>query len=238
MIMLPVNSTPTYTLTVPSTGKQIKYRPFLIKDEKTLLIAQQSEDVGVMVDSLKDVIRSCVKDELDVDSLATFDLEYIFTQLRAKSVGEIIELIVRCDTCTDEKAQVKISIDLSNIQVEKSPDHKSKVPLFDDVGIVLKYPAVDVVKKLQNVDESDVNEVFGIIVSCIDYIYNSEEVFYAKDQTKEELTEFLNNLTSDQFTEVRKFFETMPRLKKEIDFNCPVCGTAHHKVLEGLNSFF
>ena len=235
---LPINSAPTYTLTVPSTGQEVKYRPFLIKDEKTLLIAQQAEDIGVMVDSLKDVIKSCVKDEIDVNNLATFDLEYIFTQLRAKSVGEIVELVLKCDDCEDEKATVKINIDLTKLEVEKDAEHKTKIPLFEDVGIVLKYPSVDVVKKLENSNVENVDEIFKIVVSCIDYIYSSDEIFYAKDQTKEELTEFLNNLTTDQFGEVRKFFDTMPKLKKELKYTCPVCNKEHNKVLEGLNSFF
>lgn len=236
---LPINSsTPVYTLTIPSTDQLVKFRPFLIKEEKALLIAQQSEDPLTMVNSLKEVIRACIKDEVNVDVLATFDLEYIFTQLRAKSVGEIIELNLRCDTCTDEKAVAPVKIDLTTIKVEKTLEHASKIGLYDDVGIMLKYPTMNVIKKLESVDQTDIESVFDIIVDCIDYVYTTDEVFYAKDQTKTELTEFLNNLTSDQFVKIQKFFETMPKLKHEIDYNCPVCGKEHHKVLEGLNSFF
>jgi hypothetical protein len=235
---LPLNSTPVYTLTVPSTGKKLKFRPFLIKEEKTLLIAQQSEDTAVMVESLKEVIQSCIKDEVDVNALATFDLEYIFTQIRSKSVGEIIELMMLCDTCTDDKAVAKVSIDLTKLQVEKNPEHKAKIHLYQDVGIVMKYPTLDILKKMENVNTNDLDEVFNIIVDCIDYIYNTEEVFQAKEQTNQELLDFLNNLSSDQFAEVQKFFETMPKLKHEIDYVCPVCSKEHHKVLEGLNSFF
>ncbi len=235
---LPMNSTPVYTLTVPSSGKQMKFRPFLIKEEKTLLIAQQSEDPIVMVESLKEVIQSCIKDDVDVNELATFDLEYIFTQIRSKSVGEIIELMMLCDTCTDDKAVAKVSIDLTKIQVEKNPDHKSKIHLYQDVGIVMKYPTLDILKKMESVNTNDLDEVFNIVVDCIDFIYNEEEVFHAKEQTKQELLDFLNNLSSDQFAEVQKFFETMPKLKHEIDYVCPVCSKEHHKVLEGLNSFF
>lgn len=233
-----MNSTPVYTLTVPSSGKQLKFRPFLIKEEKTLLIAQQSEDPIVMVESLKEVIQSCIKDEVDVNELATFDLEYIFTQIRSKSVGEIIELMMLCDTCTDDKAVAKVSIDLTKIQVEKNPEHKSKIHLYQDVGIVMKYPTLDILKKMESINTNDLDEVFNIVVDCIDYIYNEEEVFHAKEQTKQELLDFLNNLSSDQFAEVQKFFETMPKLKHEIDYVCPVCSKEHHKVLEGLNSFF
>lgn len=235
---LPINSAPTYTLTIPSTGKIVKYRPFLIKEEKSLLIAQQSEDPIVMVESLKDVIKSCIKDEVDVNALATFDLEYVFTQIRAKSVGEIVELFLKCDTCTDEKAVAKVNIDLTQLQVIKSEDHNNKIDLYEDVGIVLKYPTMDVIKKLENATQGDIESVFSIVTECIDFIYTSSEVFHAKEQTKEELLEFLNNLTSEQFVKIQKFFETLPRLKHEIDYACPVCGKQHHKILEGLNSFF
>jgi rubrerythrin len=235
---LPINAAPIYNLTVPSTGVTVKYRPFLIKEEKALLLAQQSEDSKVMVDTLKDTIKACVKDELNTDTLATFDLEYIFTQLRAKSVGEIVELLLRCDTCTDEKAIAKVSIDLTTISVDKSADHIATIPLFDNVGIKMNYPTLDVIQKLQNVDNSDIDQVFDIVVTCIDYIYTDSELFHAKEQSKEELIEFLNNLSSEQFLKIQKFFETMPRLKHQVAYTCPVCGTPHEKYLEGLNSFF
>jgi ribosomal protein L44E len=236
---LPINSTtPVYTITLPSTEKPIKYRPFLIKEEKSLLIAQQSEDPMVMVNTLKEVIKSCIKDEIDVDSLATFDLEYIFTQLRAKSVGEIVDLQLKCDTCTDEKSIAMVKVDLTKLEVKKSPEHNSKINLFDDVGIVMKYPTIEIIKKLENSNINDIEEIFDIVTQCVDYIHTTDEVFYAKEQTKEELVEFLNNLSSEQFMKVQKFFETMPKLTKEIKYNCPVCGKEHNKVLEGLSSFF
>ena len=235
---LPMNSSPVYNLTVPSSGKEIKYRPFLIKEEKALLLAHQSEDTKVMVDSLKQVIKDCVKDQIDVNTLATFDIEYIFTQIRAKSVGELVELYLKCDTCTDEKAVAKIDIDLTQIKVEKDPKHTNNVPLFDDVGVILKYPTVDIIKRLENIDSGNLDQVFNIVVECIDSIYNTDEVFHAKDQTKAELMEFLNNLSSEQFQKIQTFFETMPKLRHLVNYTCPVCGKAHEKVLEGLNSFF
>jgi len=235
---LPINSTPVYNLILPSSGKEIKFRPFLIKEEKALLLANQSEDAKVMVDSLKQVIKSCIKDDIDVEDLATFDLEYLFTQIRAKSVGEIVELYLKCDTCEDEKAVAKIEIDLTQIQVEKNPDHVNKIILFDDVGVALKYPTIDVIKRFENIDNANMDEVFSIVIDCIDYIYTTTEVFHAKDQTKDELNTFLNNLSSEQFKKLQDFFETMPRLKHAIDYKCPVCNKEHHKVLEGLQSFF
>ena len=233
---LPLSNTPTYTLTVPSTGKQVKYRPFLVKEEKALLIAQQSEDPVVMIDTIKSIIAACVK-ELDVDTLATFDIEYIFAQIRAKSVGETVDLIFYCDTCTDEKANIKLTFDLTKLEVEKNPNHSAKIELYDDVGVVMKYPSIETLTQLQNID-GGVEGIFGIITNCIDYIYNSEEVFYAKEHTQKELEDFLENMTSDQFAKVQQFFETMPRIRQEVDYNCPVCGKHHHKVLEGIQSFF
>jgi hypothetical protein len=235
---LPISNTPTYTLTIPSTGKEVKYRPFLVREEKALMMAQQSEDPIVMVNTLKDVVKSCVVGEFNAEDLATFDLEYIFTQLRAKSVGETVDLIFPCDVCEDEKARVKISFDITKLKVEKSPEHENKIYLFGDVGVVMKYPTMQVLKKLQNLDTNNIDDLFKIVAECIDYIYQGNELFYGKEQTQEELLDFINNLTSEQFSKIQKFFETMPRLKQEVDYNCPVCGRVHHKVMEGLQSFF
>jgi hypothetical protein len=238
---LPIMSTPIYTLVVPSSGSSVKYRQFLVKEEKALLVAQQSEDIKVMVDTLKSVIKSCVIDEVDVDSLATFDLEYIFTQIRAKSVGETVELIFPCDVDhgeQNEKARVKISIDLTTIQVERNEKHNPKVELFNDVGMVMKYPTVETMKKLDSLKEDDMDSVFKVVAESIDYIYQGDEVFYAKEQKSDELINFLYNLTSEQFMKVQEFFVTMPKLRKEVEYDCPVCGKHHKKSLEGLQSFF
>lgn len=235
---LPINSTPVYNLTIPSTGKQVNFRPFLIKEEKALMLAQQSEDPRVMVESLKTVIKDCIKDPIDVNNLAVFDIEYIFTQIRSKSVGEIVELMLRCDTCEDEKAVAKVEVDLTSIEVKKDANHTTNITLFDDVGVIMKYPTVELIKRLQNIDAANIDQVFDIVVECMESIFDSEQVWNAKDQTKAELLEFLNNLSSDQFEKIQQFFETMPRMQKQISYDCPVCGKHHDKVLEGLQSFF
>jgi hypothetical protein len=235
---LPINTTPTYTLVVPSLEKEVKYRPFLVKEEKALLIAQQSEDAVVMVETLKNVIKNCLLTEIDVDLLATFDLEYIFTQLRAKSVGENIELIFPCDTCEDEKARVQISFDITKLKVVKSEDHKKNIELFGDVGVQMKYPTIQIIQKLEKLDTNNLDDLFKIMAECVEFVYQGDEVFYAKEQEPGEMIEFLNNLTSEQFKKVQHFFETMPKIKQEVDYNCPVCKKAHHKVLEGIQSFF
>lgn len=238
---LPLNNAPVYSLVIPSLKKTVKYRPFLVKDQKALMIAQQSEDQKVMVDTLKSVISSCVTEPLDIDSLAMFDLEYIFTQLRAKSVGETVELIMSCDEDHGDQnklAKVKVSVDLSQIQVDAKDDHSKKLNLWGDVGVVMKYPSVDIIKKFQTVDESDTETVFSIISQSIEYIYDNNEVYYAKEQTKDEMMEFLNNLTTEQFSKIQKFFETMPKLTYDINYSCPVCSKAHKVRLEGMDSFF
>jgi len=238
---LPMMTTPTYTLVVPSSGAKVKFRPFLIKEEKALLIAQQSEDVTVMIDTLKQIIKSCVIDKIETDKLATFDLEYMFTQIRAKSVGEIIELVFPCDEDhgdDNEKARTKVSIDLTSLIVEKDPSHTNKIDLFNNVGVVMKYPTIDIMKRLEGMDTNDYDKIFSVVADSIDYIYEGEELYYAKEQKPEELIQFLNNLTSEQFIKVQNFFATMPRIKKEIQYNCPLCGKHHKKTLEGLQSFF
>lgn len=236
---LPIQSTPVYTLTIPSTKQEVKYRPFLVKEEKALMVAQQSENQTVMLDTLKEVLKNCIKTPVNIDEFAMFDFEYIFSQIRAKSVGENVELIVRCDVCPDdeEKARVKLTFDLTKLEVEFPEGHSKKIPLFGDVGIVMKYPSLNMVDKLQGLT-ADAKTVFDVIISCVDYIYDSEEVHYAKDTSKEELMEFFENLTQDQFKKVQEFFETMPKLSKHVSYDCPVCGHHHDKVVEGLNSFF
>ena len=238
---LPMMNTPTYNMVVPSSGVSVKFRPFLVKEEKALLIAQQSEDLMVMVDTLKSVIKTCVLDSIDVNKLATFDLEYMFTQIRAKSVGEIIELIFPCDNDhgeDNEKARVKVSIDLTTLQVEKDPDHTNKIDLFGDVGVMMKYPTMDIMRKLETLDEGNIDKIFDVVALSIDYIYQGEEIFYTKEQKHEEVLQFLNNLTSEQFIKIQNFFATMPRIKKEIEYTCPVCQKQHRKMLEGMQSFF
>lgn len=238
---LPMMQTPTYQMEVPSTGDVVKFRPFLIKEEKALLIAQQSEDPVVMIDTLKNVIKSCLQTPLDVNKLATFDLEYMFLQLRGKSVGETIDLLLACDEDhgeDDEKSRAKVTLEISSIKVEKSEGHTNKFDLFDDVGVVMKYPTIEVLKKLDTVQENDLDKIFEIMAMSIDYIYQGDQLFYANETKKEELLQFINNLSSEQFMKLQGFFESMPKLKKDVEYDCPVCGKHHVKTLEGIHSFF
>lgn len=235
---LPVQSTPTYTVKIPSNQEDVKFRPFLIKEEKALLLAQQSEDPLVMADTLKNVIASCIVDKVDVEKLAVFDLEYLFTQIRAKSVGESVELLFACDDCEDEKARVKVNIDISKLEVQRSPEHKNKIELFDDVGVVMKYPNFSSISTLKDLNTDNIDSIFEIIYNSIDYIYNSKEIFHVSETPKEEIMDFLYNLTQEQFSKVQEFFNTMPKISTSVQYTCPVCNKEHDKVIEGLNNFF
>ena len=238
---LPMNPTPVYTCTVPSSKKEIKYRPFLVRDEKALLVAQQSEDPVVMLDTMKEVIKSCVKTPIDVESLALFDVEYLMIQLRMVSVGEHTDIVFQCDDDhgeDNEKARSTVRIDLRDVKVEFPEGHTKTIKLFGDVGVVMKYPSLDTIKKLEASDENNLDQMFGVVIDCIDYIFDNDQVYPAKDVDSSELMTFLNNLTPDQFNKVQEFFRTMPSLKVWVDYKCPVCGKDHHKYMEGLHSFF
>lgn len=235
---LPVQQTPLYQVEIPSNKQKVKYRPFLIKEEKALMIAQQSEDVTVMVDTLKSVLSECIQEPVDLTKLAVFDLEYLFSQIRGKSVGETVELFFGCESCEDPKNKVKLEIDVTKITPQFHEDHKSKIELFDDVGVMMKYPSIDLLYKLNNVDFEDPEVIFDIVSDCIDFIYDTNEVYHAHEQSKEELNTFLNNLTQVQFDKIKNFFETMPVMEKELEWDCPVCNHHNKQTVRGLQNFF
>lgn len=240
---LPSFTMPTYTVDIPSMDKTVRFRPFVVKEEKALLLAQQSDDPVTMIETLKNVIKTCVQDKIDVEKLATFDLEYLFTQIRAKSVGETVDLFVKCsqDSCRDNpKAQMKISFDITTLKIEKDPEHTNRFNLFGDVGVVMKYPNIDTLSKISTLDprSGDVDIMFSIMADCIDYIFQGDEIYYASEQSRAELETFVGNLTSDQFIALQKFLTTMPKLSKDIEFTCPECGTNSSRKLEGITSFF
>jgi hypothetical protein len=190
-----------------------------------------------MVDTLKQVIASCVLEPI-AEELAIFDYEYMFTQIRAKSVDEFAELVFLCDVCEDDKAKVKLKIALNDSKVEFDEAHTKKIPLYDDVGVMMKYPNLETMLKLDAVKQGDITQLFNVIVKCMDYVYTSDEIMYMKDQTIEETTEFLDSLTSEQFAKLEQFFATMPKFRQNVQYDCPVCGRHHDKILEGMNYFF
>lgn len=234
---LPLMQAPTYELTIPSTKKKAKFRPFLVKEQKALLIAQQSEDPKVMMDTLKTLISECVKG-VKIHELAIFDIEYIFLQLRAKSIGEISELVYSCLKCKDPKAKVKVDLDLSQIDVEFHKEHKHTIDLYDEVGVKMKYPDFDFLEQTKGLNFDSIEDTIEVIVNSISFIYDGDKIYDAKEQTKEELKEFIENLTNSQYAKIKDFFKTMPRLKKDMKFNCPVCSYEHNYTIEGIKNFF
>ena len=236
---LPKIATPTYQLELPSTEKTVTYRPFLVKEEKVLVIALESEDTKQITNAIKAVLKSCVLTKgIKVETLPTFDIEYLFLNIRGKSVGEELDVTVICPD--DEKTELPLKIDLDDIQVQKSEDHTNKIKLDDNLMMELKYPSLDQFINI-NFDFNEKNAMdqsFQLIASCIDKIYNEEEVWAAADCTKKEMNEFLESMNSSQFKEIEKFFETMPKLKHEIKVTNPNTGVESDVVLEGLASFF
>lgn len=235
---LPKMQLPLYNVVIPSIKKEVKFRPFLVREEKALLIAQQSEDAKVMANTLKDIIINCIQEPIDVDSLATFDYEYLFTQIRSKSVGEIVDLVFLCDVCEDDKARTVVHMDITKFEVKYTEGHINKIQLTDSIGIKMKYPNIDTIQALENAAAGDVDAIFDVVSDCIEFIYDGDEVYPTKEQTKEEVLEFLNNLTQDQFAKIQQFFDTMPKMSQPVQYDCPVCGRHHDKVMEGLASFF
>ena len=236
---LPKIATPTYELELPSTGKTIQYRPFLVKEEKLLVLALESEDTKQITNAIKAVIRGCVLTKgIKVESLPTFDIEYLFLNIRGKSVGEEIDVNVTCPD--DGKTQVKVTIDLDDIQCHKNEEHTNKIKLDDTIMMEMKYPSLNEFIK-NNFDMNDKNQVeqsFDLIVSCIDKLYTAEEVWASEDCSKKEMKDFLESMNSAQFKEIEKFFETMPKLSHTIKVTNPETKVENDIVLEGLASFF
>ena len=215
---LPKIATPTYELELPSTGKSIKYRPFLVKEEKVLVIALESEDTKQITNAIKAVLKNCVLTKgIKVENLPTFDIEFLFLNIRGKSVGEEIEVNIVCPD--DGETNVPVFIDLDSIQVEKDDDHTNQIKLDDDLMMEMKYPSLEQFIK-NNFDFQEGNQMdqsFELIATCIDKIYNEDEVWATADCTKKEVKEFLESMNSSQFKEIEKFFESMPKLKHTIE---------------------
>ena len=236
---LPKISTPTYELEIPSLKKTIKYRPFLVKEEKILIIAMESEDPKQIAEAVKNVISNCIISRgIKVEKLATFDIEYLFLNIRGKSVGESVDILITCPD--DGTTQVPMSINLDDIQVEFDKEHSRDIKLDDNLTLRMRYPSMQEFVKSNFVvgEEISVDDTFDMIISCIEQIYSEEESWAASDSTKKELKEFLEQLTSQQFKDIEKFFETMPKLSHTIKVKNPNTGVESEVVLEGLTSFF
>ncbi len=236
---LPTIVTPTYELELPSTGKKIKYRPFLVKEEKLLVLALETENTKDISTAIKTVLKNCIQSRgVKVDNLPTFDIEYLFLNIRGKSVGEDIE--VNLISPDDNVTEVPVTINVDDIKIQKNEEHDKKIKLDDSLVMEMKYPSLDQFIK-SNFDfdgEIDMDQSFDLIASCIDKIYNEEEVWSTADCTKKEVKEFLEQMNSMQFKEIEKFFETMPKLSHSVTFKNPKTKVESTVVLEGLSSFF
>ena len=236
---LPKIATPTYELELPSTEQTVRYRPFLVKEEKLLVLALETEDTKQITTAIKSVLKSCVLTKgVKVETLPTFDIEYLFLNIRGKSVGEELEVKVICPD--DEKTEVPITIDLDEVKVQKSEGHNKQLKLDDNLMMEMKYPSLEQFIK-NNFDFNDANQMeqsFDLIGSCIDKIYNEDEVWATADCTKKEVKEFLESMNSSQFKDIEKFFETMPKLSHTIKVKNPKTKVESEVVLEGLASFF
>ncbi len=236
---LPKINTPIYDLTLPSTGKKIKYRPFLVKEEKILIIALETEDISQITNAIVEILNDCILTKgVSVSKLATFDIEYLFLNVRAKSVGETVEVNVVCPD--DNKTSVQMEINLDSIKVQKTRGHKNIVKLDDQYSMKLKYPSLDefIDSNFESNEESDVDKSMNMITSCIEMVYDKEESWAASDSTQQELEEFIEQLNSKQFKSIENFFETMPKLSHKVKVINPTTEVESEVVLEGLASFF
>lgn len=236
---LPTISTPTYELEIPSTKKKIKYRPFLVKEEKILIIAMESEDPKQIANAVKTVISNCILTKgIKVDDLATFDIEYLFLNIRGKSVGEAVDVLITCPD--DEVTQVPRSINLDEIEVKISPEHSKDIKLDENLTLRMKYPSMEefIKSNFSIGDAISVDDTFNLITSCIDQIFSEEDSWAASECSKKELIDFVEQLSSKQFKDIEKFFETMPKLSHIIKVKNPNTGVESEVLLEGLSAFF
>ena len=236
---LPKIATPTYELELPSTGETIQYRPFLVKEEKLLVIALESEDTKQITTAIKTVIKSCIQTKgIKVENLPTFDIEFLFLNIRGKSVGEEIEVNITCPD--DGETEVQTIVNLDDIKVIKNEEHTNKIKIDDSVMMEMRYPSLDqfIKNNFEFSDKSQMDQSFELIGSCIDKIYTEDEVWSTSDCSKKEVTEFLESMNSSQFKDIEKFFETMPKLSHTINVKNPNTKKDNEVVLEGLAAFF
>ena len=234
---LPKIVTPSFELTLPSNGKKIKYRPFLVKEEKILILAIESNSMKDITRAIKDILKNCILTKgIKVDELPTFDIEYLFLNIRARSIGESIDLVITCPD--DEKTKVNSTIYIDEIEVKKNDEHDINIKIDDTYTMKMKYPSLDQFLDENFVFEGQSDHSFEIIASCIDMVYSEEEAWEAKDCSKKELLEFVEQLNSMQFKQIEKFFDTMPQLSHEIEVENPNTKVKSTVLLEGLASFF
>jgi hypothetical protein len=231
---LPKLDSSRFETVIPSTGQKVTYRPYLVKEEKILMMAMETSDQKQIVRATKDIIKSCVFDDIDVNKLAVFDVEHMFLELRSKSVGETINLKVKCESCEVMNDQ---TVDFSDINVDV-PESNNVIMITDTVGLTMRYPSFDDVSAIETNTEETVETAFSIIQACIENIFDEEEVYLAKDEGPKKIREFVESMASSQFVKIQDFFENMPALKSVIEYKCSSCGVDNKTELRGLQSFF
>ena len=242
--MLPKIDVPIYELNLISTGKKIRFRPFLVKEQKLLFMANQSDDPKDALNVVKQICKNCIVDDIDVEALPVFDLEFIFLNLRARSVSEVINLQYKCNNKVKNEADEetvcgnleKFDVNLLEISPTKDPKHDKKIMLSDKLGIMMKYPTFEMIANLKGQNENET--LMELLTICIDNIFDQDNIYYTKDVTKEELEEFIDNLQQKDLEKIQEFFETAPKIKKDISFNCRKCGYKESIEIEGLQNFF
>jgi hypothetical protein len=240
--MLPRIDTPTYEITLPSTGKKTRFRPFLVKEEKILLMAQQGEDIKEKIHAIKQIIRNCLIEDIDIDKLATFDIEYLFVNLRSKSVGNIINLTYKRTECPNKDdgagdCDIPFTMDLENVAVQETDEnHSTTIELTDRINLVMKYPDFHILNSILQSENYD--DIVEVIAECIEYITEDDEVLNATDYTTQELVDFIENLTQNQFASINDFFETMPETSCAVNIRCRKCDFKKEMKVSGVADFF
>jgi len=243
--MLPKIDVPVFSINLISTGKEVKFRPFTVKEEKLFLMANESNDLKTVIDTTKQVLNNCIISEVDIDKLPVFDIEYLFLNIRARSVSEIINLNYKCnnDIKNEEgddthKCNHTVQIDVNILDIKPKSDVKqdTKIQITDKIGMVMKYPNFDTVQKYGNGNQADI--IMKLTADCIEYIYDDDQIFYAKDTPEEELIDFIEGMQSKDLEKIKNFFDNMPKISKELDFKCDKCQYEEKITVEGLESFF
>lgn len=245
---LPKIELPTYEFELPSTGKVIKFRPFLVKEQKIFLMALESGKEIDIINALKQIIRNCIiDDEFNIEDMAPFDLEYFFINLRARSIGEKIMLSFRCKNIVDNAEcnnLMEFEHDILTTTIEKDPEHDKTIFFSKDVGVVMKYPSINLAKTLldnaknKNKNTNSIDEAFNLIADCVEYFFEKDNIFYVKEMNKKDVVEYLENIPKQSFDKIEKFFETTPKIKSIVEHKCRKCSFEHRIPIEGITSFF
>ena len=234
MALPKLNDQPKYDIVVPSSQTKVRYRPYLVKEEKVLMLAMESKDSKKALGAIVDTIGACVQDDLDTSSLTTFDVEYLFTQIRSKSVGETSEINLQCAECEKD---IPISIPLSDITVTMPKEKLNVMKLTDDIQLKMRYPAYNEILEMDQEAEGP-NESFKIVSKCIESVQTNEENISLKDESEEEIQSFIDSLTTEQFGKIREFLESIPKLEHKLTVECPHCNHTEERILAGINNFF